>query len=130
MDGSAKGGFGRAAFGKLLQNALQFTDSVGIVDVLDRGQRFVIGQDGLDWREAHEAAFESVEGNFALRLKQFCQAAPIGEWFGLEGLRNALVQPLWTSSRRNLINKGVSQFMLQDVRQLRRNRTHALDRNA
>ena len=52
------------------------------------------------------------------------------EAFGLKELGDAFVQPGRAAAAGKLVNKGVRQFMLQNVRQFRRHGTQAADRNA
>src|SRR5437899_11526528 len=49
---------------------------------------------------------------------------------GLEKLGNSLMQPGWTPSGRQLVDKGMGEFVLEDAGQVGRHGTEAADRNA
>jgi len=73
MDGRSQGGFGRSALAEKLEDALNITHAVGIVDVGNGSQRFGVGDVGLSAGKTLEAAFEGVERNVLLRFEEHCE---------------------------------------------------------
>ena len=74
MDGGAQGRLRRAALSNTLQNALYVAHAVGFLDVLDGGQRLIVGQRCLCGRQVHEAAFEHVVRQRVLHLEELREA--------------------------------------------------------
>src|ERR1022692_2370665 len=126
----AQGSFGRASLAKPFEDSLQITHAVGVVDVLNRSQGLFIGDGCLYAGELQKTAFQGVERDLALCPEEVSQKLPMGNLLRLNCLGNALVEPLRTTSARKLADERMGKLVLQHPRQLRRDRTQAVNGNA
>src|SRR2546421_1147954 len=77
MNDCAQRCLGGAALRQAFQNALDVAHPVCFIDVLHSGERFVVGNGGLNRRKLHKASPESVERNFVIGGKHSCQSRPM-----------------------------------------------------
>src|ERR1035437_304494 len=127
----SQSGLGGIALTDALQDALDVAHAVRIVDEGYSRQRFGVGHIGFTAGEMLEASFQGIERNIALRFeeqRELVSGAAETPW--LKELGDTFVQPGRAAAPGKLRNKGVSQFMLQNVRQFRRHGAQAADRDA
>src|SRR5258708_3630326 len=106
MDCSSQSGLGRAALIDSFEYTHQVALPVGFVDIVHGGQRFVVGQDGLEGRKAHEATLKSVIWNLVLIVEELSEALSVRRerlWF--HGLRDPFMQPLDAATARQLVDE-------------------------
>ena len=115
MNGGSQSGLGGIALADALQNTLDITEAIGIVDVRDGSQGFCVGDMGLNARQVHETAFQGVQGNIAVRLEEQGKLVSFIQVAGFQELGDAFVQPGGAATAGKLSNKGMSQFMFQNV---------------
>src|SRR5579859_1685337 len=114
VDCAAQGSFGGSAIAKALQNALDVAHAVGVADVFNTGQSFIVGHVGLPIREAHPRAFKGAERNLAMLRVDVCELpAYRRSALRLQCLGNAFIEPLRTAPVRDLVNKCVCQLVLE-----------------
>src|SRR5438132_9817281 len=82
MNDCAQRCLGGAALRQAFQNALDVAHPVCFIDVLHSGERFVVGNGGLNRRKLHKASLESIERNFVIGGKHSCQSRPMSERLG------------------------------------------------
>src|SRR5437870_10818917 len=94
MNDCAQRCLGGAALCQAFENALDVAHSVRVIDVLHGGERFVVGNGGLNRGKLHKTSLKSVERNFMIGGKHSCQSRPMSERFRFYTLRNTFLQPL------------------------------------
>src|SRR5579864_3959616 len=115
VNGGAQSGFSGASLAEKLQNALDIAHAVGVIDVGDSSQRFRVGHVGFNTGEIHEAAFEHVQRDIALSLEKKSELVTIAaQALGFEELRNAFIEPVRAAASGKLIDKRMSQFVLEN----------------
>ena len=62
--------FGGVALAEAIEDSLDIAHPVTVIDIRDGSERFTVGEVGLGSVEVHEAAFEDIQRDFALRLEE------------------------------------------------------------
>src|SRR6266849_9289352 len=116
VDGAAQGRFSRGAITQALQDALDIAHAIGVANVFNGGQTFIVGDIGLAVGKTHLRAFQRAERNLpVITVELFQRPSHRGDGFRLQRLCYSLVEPLRTTPMRNLVDKGVRQFVLEDA---------------
>src|SRR5262249_36218253 len=131
MNGGAESSFGGGTLADALKNALHVAHAVGIANVLNRRQRLVIGKERLVVCKTNPGAVERVEWKLMLAGIKLCQPAAVpGRRAWLDDLGDAFVQPLRAAAARDLVDKGMSELVLEHPGKLGRDGGEAVDRNS
>src|SRR6266849_6851122 len=116
VDGAAQGRFSRGAITQALQDALDIAHAIGVANVFNGGQTLIVGDIGLAVGKTHLRAFQRAERNLpVITVELFQRPSHRGDGFRLQRLCYSLVEPLRTTPMRNLVDKGVRQFVLEDA---------------
>src|SRR6266849_1609071 len=116
VDGGAQGRFSRGAITQALQDALDIAHAIGVANVFNGGQTLIVGDIGLAVGKAHPRTFQRTERNLpVIAIKLLQLPSHRGDGFRLQRLGHSLVEPLRTAPMRNLVDKGMRQFVLEDA---------------
>src|SRR2546425_12083213 len=94
MNDCAQRCLGGAALRQAFQNVLDVAHSVRVIDVLHGGERFVVGNGGLNRRKLHKASLESIERNYVIGGKHSFLFFNDTATTEIYTLRNTFLQPL------------------------------------
>ena len=130
VDGGTEGGLGRIALADALEDALNVAHAVGVIDIGHSSQGLGIGHIGFSAGESIKASLQRIERDIPLSFEELGELAAFAtETPGLDELGNPFVKPGRAAAAGQLGNKGVREFMLQDVGEFRRHGAQSADRD-